>query len=248
MDAKTLKELVESQSLGDNMRLMATLPVGAKAFVASLEDIECEDAVELAETDPQAFLESVEPYLNPKNAKTLLYPSKEMFLQMVKMNFCDGIYNDIVCEQVFNHQTFGSLSEDEQEVVLDTLIKKNQLKITTRGLKEKVSKNLLFTKMNGPSVQYLFGFKKMDDRVLSTIGSEYADYLEAGWFLNQGSPFEFRDAGRSIVEELKFQKILALIRDDNFTALNSAKKVGFKEKKTFKSPFSNNTLVLLILE
>ena len=145
-------------------------------------------------------------------------------------------------------EDFKSLQEEFKIKIVESLIEKNQLKGSYDFIKNKIEKNELMVKVdeNGNLIQSI-GFKTIDDSLLEQIGHEYSNYKELGYAQNNQDLESYRE-NLNKVKNLFHIGLVAFIREDNKAALRITKRFGFKEIKKFKSPYSSNILIALVLD
>lgn len=243
MNYSDLKELSPTQL---NELYLTSKDMIEKSIILSLLELEWnDDLINEVKENPDFYYQEIKPLLNNSNYKQLLPPCIELLLVLIKDQ---NQYADSLIEDIFNTTSFNNYPEHIQHQVVDTLIAHNKLQASNEFIQNKISKNLLISKLNTSNeVQYSFGLKEIDKKLLTAIGQEFNHHMELGWVNNNGDREEFRTSLKDFLVKLNSTKILTFIREDNHKAITLMMEFSFRKIKTIKSPYSQSKLIVLEL-
>lgn len=217
-----------------------------KVLILSILNLEWDESlITEVKENPEIFYQGINSLLTNSNYKSLLYPCIELLLVLIKNK---SQYSDYLLEDIFNTTSFNNYPEYIQQQVVDTLIKNNKLQASNEFIQNKISKNLLISKLDkSNNVQYSFGLKEIDKKLLNLIGFEFNDHMELGWVNNNGDGLKFREALKIFFDKLSDTKVLTFIREDNHKAISLMLEFNFKKIRKIKSPYSEFNLIVLEL-
>ena len=224
-----------------------------KILYAYFYELDKSEYVTEAKTNIDRYVEELNNFENISYFDFLLFSDNDFLSNLYfKKNLNDqlkkAVWSKLNLSNQITMEDYNSLPENFKDSVVQSLINRNQLKGSFDFIKKKIEKNKLLVKVSASGeLAQSIGFKEIDPLLLNCIGSEYIDYQELGYAQNNQDLESYRENLHKIKGLIK-TGLIAFIREDNRPAIRVTKRFGFKEIKKFKSPYSNNTLIALVLD
>lgn len=220
-----------------------------KIIVSHLHELNKEPLIKEAQKDIAHYIEDLNE--NPNEYYEISVFDNTLLTKLILRKDLNDNLAKYVGKKLFELTEiylFNQLDESQKSIVLDSLITKNQLKGSREFIKNKIEDNLALVKIENNQLIQSIGLKDIDDKLMTLIGFDYAGYKEIGYAQNNGDMAEYRETILKLKDLFNLDGLAAFIREDNRVALRITKRFGFREISKIKSPYSDNTLVFLVLD